>query len=119
MDLTSLAIPPFHGDFTQVPITKNRARIPGVRGEAASGKLWVLDLEDNVLHFDLPVWGGGANGTPSDAWKVIFIRQRLYQTTQSHTSDSCSHGLSRLDVFEASIHSPSIRGGCNELRTIC
>lgn len=55
-----------------------------MRGEAASGKLWVLDLEDNVLHFDLPVWGGGANGTPSDAWKVIFIRQRPYQPP-SHT----------------------------------
>lgn len=66
------------------PTTKNHARIPGVRGEAASGKLWILGLEDNVLHFDLLVWGGGADGTPSDAWKVIFIRQHLYQPP-SHT----------------------------------
>lgn len=54
---------------------------------SAPGKLRILCVEDNVMHFDFPIWGGEAADMLSDARKVIFI----VPTTQSQFSDSHCH----------------------------
>lgn len=55
------------------------------RSWSASGKLRILCVEDNVMHFDFPIWGGEAADMLSDARKVIFIGQCLYRPP-SHNS---------------------------------
>lgn len=55
------------------------------RSWSASGKLRILCVEDNVMHFDFPIWGGEAADMLSDARKVIFIGQCFYRPP-SHNS---------------------------------